>query len=337
MIQYSLMEKFVGLFILLSFLAFLAVMIIVGRGQHWFRVHHTYYAVYKEGYNLAPGTKVKLVKTNIGHVSSVTLTQDNQVKVVMKILAEYSSRIRTDSKAGIASPTFIGSEFINIIPGSPDAEELPPGSEIPSVEAKKISEYLEEFDFEHKMLMLDEILESINYILAELRQPESPLFGSLANLERLTAAAAQGEGTVGKLVHDRELYDRLLVVVDQINGVVSRLDQVMVSARTSVDAVKPVIHSLQTTVDNTRTITGDVKTKVPDYLNDVDVLLKKLNETSALLKKTMTDVPQIPGEARQALRKVDDILDSVKKNILIRGNLPAALHPESHGVEVRGD
>jgi len=61
---------------------------------------------------------VKLLGTDVGQVTQVTLTEDNRVRIGVRILANYASRIRTDSLAIVESPTFIGSEYIAVTPGS---------------------------------------------------------------------------------------------------------------------------------------------------------------------------------------------------------------------------
>ena len=54
------------------------------------------------------------------------------------------------------------------------------------------------------------------------------------------------------------------------------------------------------------------------------------------LEKAMVNAPEISREARAGMKEVNRILESVKKNILIRGNLPKEPTPESHGVQIRG-
>ena len=40
-----------------------------------------------------------MLKTDIGQVTAVELTEENKAKVTMSILADYASRIREDSRA----------------------------------------------------------------------------------------------------------------------------------------------------------------------------------------------------------------------------------------------
>ena len=86
-LEYSTMEKMTGAFILLTLLIFLFTVAIVGRGKNWFRKHVTYYTTFQEGYNLVSGSRVKLFGTDVGKVMEVELTEDNKVRVRIRILS----------------------------------------------------------------------------------------------------------------------------------------------------------------------------------------------------------------------------------------------------------
>lgn len=322
-VKFSAMERTVGLFILLAFLATVGMIATVGRGQNWFRKHNYYFAVYKEGYNLQPGVKVKLLRTDIGEVTEVELTDDNRVKVEMRILEMYASRIRTDSRAAVESPTFIGSEYISIIPGTPKSKVIEPGGQITSKEKKSIGDYLEELEVEHKLLLVEEMMESVASIAEQLQHPEGPLFGTLGNLQDLSGAIAEGQGTVGRIVMKEELYDKVMAELDSINNILA--------------SVQGAADTLQGTAENTKKLSANLSKKTPDMITQVGKILLKLENVSIQLEKAMKDVPEISRQARQGMRDVNEILDSVKKNFLIRGNLPPQPVPESHGLEMRGD
>ncbi|MGD8706819.1 MAG: MlaD family protein, partial [Syntrophobacterales bacterium] len=150
-LQYSTMERMTGAFILLTLIVFLFTVAVVGRGKNWFRKHVVYYTTFEEGYNLVSGSRVKLLGTDIGSVTDVLLTKDNKVKVQVRVLAEYASRIRANSVATVESPTVIGSEYINIRPGTSKAAVIPPEGLIPTKEKKKFTEYLEQYEIGAKL------------------------------------------------------------------------------------------------------------------------------------------------------------------------------------------
>jgi phospholipid/cholesterol/gamma-HCH transport system substrate-binding protein len=324
-LTFSSMERLVGLFILLAFLAFLATVFAVGRGQNWFRQHHDYYAIYKEGYNLQPGVKVKLLRTDIGQVTNVDLTSTNKVRVRMRILASVAGRIRGDSKAVIESPTFIGSEYINIIPGSYQADQIPPGGQIPSQEQKKISDYLEDLEFEHKLLLLDQVLENVASLSDQLQHPDGPLLGTLANVQKMTAMMKEGEGSLGKVIQQEEMYNKIMQQLDAVEKILQSIKGTATSIEGAADAIS-----------STAGTSAGVAQDMPDLVTRFRNILDKVEHITVDLEKAMANAPEISREARSGMKEVNRILESVKKNILIRGNLPKEPTPETHGLQIRG-
>ncbi|MEW5724905.1 MAG: MlaD family protein [Thermodesulfobacteriota bacterium] len=329
--RFTIMERSVGLFILLAFLSFLTTVIMVGRGQNWFRKHNVYWAVYNEGYNIQPGVKVKLLRADIGQVTKVELTEDNKVRVNMRILADYASRIRTDSKAAVESPTLIGSEYINIIPGAdPQAGLIPPGGQIPAREQKKIADYLEEFDFEHKLLLAEETLEYLSDLTEALSNPRGPLLGTLENLRRLTAQIQEGRGTLGRVVREDEIYDKIVKDLDTLDSILANIDEAAKSVKTGAKSVERGAASVEKGARSTKEVTAELEERIPAILTKVQAVLDDL-ETA------MGEAPEISQDARQGMRDVNQILESIKKNFLIRSHLPRQPVPETHGVEIRGE
>jgi hypothetical protein len=72
-------------------------------------------------------------------------------------------------------------------------------------------------------------------------------------------------------------------------------------------------------------------------VDKVQELLDRLLRVSAIMEKAMVEVPEISTQAREGMREVNLILQSVKENFLIRPNLPPTPESESHGLEIRGD
>lgn len=324
-LEYSIMEKMTGAFILLTLLVFLFTVAVVGRGKNWFRKHETYYTTFLEGYNLVSGSRVKLMGTDVGMVTDVALTEDNQVRVRVRILADYVSRIRADSVATVESPTVIGSEYIDITPGTLKAAPIPPGSEIPTEEKKKFTEYLEEYEVGKKLEHIGVILEDLAQITGQLKDPDGPIFGTFGNLQRITATIDAGEGSLGRIVRRDELYEQIRVELNDISRFIASLQK-------TADHLVQASIGIEQGSKNVEMATR----KAPEVADQVHELLDRLLKVSKLLEKAMHEAPEITTQAREGMREVNRILDSVKENFLIRPNLPPPDKPESHGLEIRG-
>jgi len=304
-VQYSTMERMTGAFILLTLLIFLFTVAVVGRGKNWFRKHVVFYTTFEEGYNLVSGSRVKLLGTDVGSVVEVVLSENNQARVKIRVLADYASRIRTNSVAAVESPTVIGSEYININPGTTNAPPIPPEGEIPTKEKKKLMEYLEEYEIGEK-------LENIGKILEDLAQ--------------ITGTVEAGKGSLGRLVKSDELYQQIHDELDAIAKFVATLQE-------TADHLVLAGANIEEGSKNVEKVTREA----PEMVDKVQELLDRLLRVNALMEKAMTEVPEISAQAREGMREVNLILESVKKNFLIRPNLPPSPESESHSLEIRGD
>jgi phospholipid/cholesterol/gamma-HCH transport system substrate-binding protein len=317
-LQYSTMERMTGAFILLTLIVFLFTVAVVGRGKNWFRKHVVYYTTFQEGYNLVSGSRVKLLGTDIGNVTDVLLTKGNKVKVRVKVLAEYASRIRANSVATVESPTVIGSEYINIRPGTSKAAVIPPEGLIPTKEKKKFTEYLEEYEIGAKLEHISKILEDLALITDQLKDPKGPFFGTFSNLQQTTSTVEAGEGSLGRLIKSDELYEHIDTFVGTLQETADHL------LRAGVNIEKGSEHLEKATREG------------PEMVDKTQELLDRLLKVQVILEKVMTEVPEISAQAREGMQEVNRILDSVKENFLIRPNLPPPPDSETHGLEIRG-
>ena len=317
-LQYSTMERMTGAFILLTLIVFLFTVAVVGRGKNWFRKHVVYYTTFEEGYNLVSGSRVKLLGTDIGSVTDVLLTKDNKVKVQVRVLAEYASRIRANSVATVESPTVIGSEYINIRPGTSKAAVIPPEGLIPTKEKKKFTEYLEQYEIGAKLEHIGKILEDLAQITDQLKDPKGPFFGTFSNLQQITGTVEAGEGSLGRLINSDELYEHM----DKFVATLQETADYLVRAGVNIEEGSKHLEKA------TR--------EAPEMVDKTQELLDRLLKVQVILEKVMTEVPEISAQAREGMQEVNRILDSVKENFLIRPNLPPPPDAETHGLEIRG-
>lgn len=324
-LQYSTMERMTGAFILLTLIVFLFTVAVVGRGKNWFRKHVVYYTTFEEGYNLVSGSRVKLLGTDIGSVTDVLLTKSNKVKVKVNVLAEYASRIRANSVATVESPTVIGSEYINIRPGTSKAAVIPPEGLIPSKEKKKFTEYLEQYEIGAKLEYIGKILEDLAQITDQLKDPKGPFFGTFSNLQQITGTVEAGEGSLGRVIKSDELYEHIQAELDAIDTFVATLQE---TADHLVRAGANIEEGSEHLEKATR--------EGPEMVDKTQELLDRLLRVTLIMEKVMTEVPEISAQAREGMQEVNRILDSVKENFLIRPNLPPPPASETHGLEIRG-
>lgn len=304
-------EKIAGAFMVIIVVLLLTFVVMIGRAKHWFETYVTYYTVFDEAYNLSEGAPVKLFNADIGKVKSVKLEGD-KVKVELTVLEDYAARIRKDSVVTVESPTFIGSEYVSIKPGTPEAPPIPEYGTIPSQPKKSLADILAEFEVEKTARTIIKAIQAIAEILEHLRDPEGPLFAvlkstsnSMANIEAVTREIREGRGSLGKLVRSEELLQQVYAQLDHIGGVFQALEgaseqapEIMAGLRDSVHMIKQILANIE------------------QGSQDVPILM----ETSK----------QGIREIRDTLVEVDKVVQSAQRNFLIRPNLP----PEPKGESI---
>jgi phospholipid/cholesterol/gamma-HCH transport system substrate-binding protein len=310
-ISFDAREKIVGAFMVVVVVFLLTIVVMIGRGKDWFKAYVTYYTVFDEAYNLSPDARVKLFQADIGKVKSVRLEGD-KVKVELGILEDYAPRIKMDSVAIVESPTFIGSEYVSIKPGTTEALPIPKNGTIPSKARKSLADFMAEFEVEKTAKMIIKSLQNISEIVSHLRDPEGPLYASLdsvakamANIEAVTHDIRDGKGSLGGLIQSEELLERVYEELNHVNGILRSVEE--------------------------------ATAKTPDIMDDVKQSMNMINQILANIKKGSQDVPAVTRmtkhgmrEMRDSVQEVDKVVKSVQKSFLIRPNLP----PEPKGEDI---
>jgi len=310
-ISFDSRERVVGAFMAIMVILLLTIIVMIGRGKDWFEAYVTYYTVFDEAYNLSKNARVKLFKAEIGKVKSVRLEGD-KVKVTLAILKDYAPRIKTDSVATVESPTLIGSEYVSIKPGTPEAPPIPENGTIPSEAKKSLADFMAEFEVEKTAKMVIKTVQGISEIVAHIRDPEGPLYSSLdsmakalANIEAVTHEIRQGKGSVGGLVHSEGLLQKMYEELNHLDRILKNIE--------------------------------DATAKTPDIMDSVNKNLNMINQILVNIEKGSQDLPVVTKttkhgirEIRDGVEEVDKIVQSVQKSFLIRPNLP----PEPKGEDI---
>ena len=297
---YTSREKLAGLFILAGLAAGFAIAVAIGGGYDWFQSYNRYYTIFNNGYGLEPGVKVKFLRTDIGLVTRLELTDNNKVKVHLSIRDDFADRIKTDSVANINSPTFIGSEFIDILPGTPRTAVIPEGGQIAAVERKSLSEYVEDLRLDIMLARVEDTMTNVASLTSQLQEPAGPFLGTMADIRQMTSTVVGGQGSLGRVLYDIEAYGKLNRSLDDVNA-----------------------------------ITGNFS-NLSDRLNrDLPPIVGRVGTIADQVEQGTRHLPEIGRGAREGLRGANQVLESVKRNFLIRGNLPRDPAPETQTVPAR--
>ena len=308
-------ERIVGVFITGIVILLLAAVVMIGRGKDWFVTYVSYYTTFKESYNLAVNTPVKLFNADIGKVKKITLVR-NLVEVELAIAETYTTRIRKDTVASVKSPTLIGSEFVDIKPGDPFALLIPEGGKIPSVEKKSIARVLEEFQIEKTAKMFVEAIQNLALIVQTIQEPKGPLFSlfdhannSLGSLDLIVQDIRSGKGTLGDILVSRALIDniqdkidRVGSILEDVNQVTAKMPQTMAVVQDTLKASQPLMQGL-----------GKATAKLPRTLDEVQDTLKASQPLMKGLGIAAAKVPRTLDEVQRTLKVSQKVMKDITK------------------------
>ena len=329
-LNYSKKEKIVGIFVVFICLLLLSTIVILGRGKNWFQDFNTYYTTFDESYNLKVGADVKLFKTNIGKVKSISV--ENKVRIKLAILAKYESRIRTNTVTIVESPTFVGSEYISIIPSSEDAPLLPQESEIPSKAKKSITDLLAEFEVEKTAKKFIIAIQNLADFTQTLKEYKHPLMSALESIrkttqhiETITKGVEAGGGTLGNLLMSTELLDAVLIRLDNVDKILAHLSEASSKTPGTVDQLQNSlagIPEITAGVAESAALLKNILSEIEKNLPNIQAILENAEMGSRDIPEITTSVTRVIQEARDEIENVDKVIQSLQNNFLIKPNLP---------------
>ncbi|MBW1916585.1 MAG: MCE family protein [Deltaproteobacteria bacterium] len=306
-------EKLAGLFLFLMLLVTVAALLAIGQGKAWFKSQQTYLVKFKQGYNLTPGSAVKMFNTEIGKVTDLHISRimdQTQVVITIKVLAEYADLIRQDSVAEVQSPGLFGSEYLEISPGSSGYPPVAEYGTIPSQERKTFADYLEEFKPEESLRRAKQILINLAYLTEQLKTHERKLLTSVNKFNEVMASILEAKGSLGKLMMQTDFYGRLGESLTKIENVVKDAQSITSNLKDTTSQMPALAKSVREEVQTVKSILADIKQGSQEF-------------------------PELMGSASEAARGGTAVVDALKANPLIRLTLPKQPDSETIHLEPR--
>lgn len=227
----------VGLFLLAGLIVLLGSIFTLGSNKTLFQDTFEIKSYFDSVQGLNVGGVVSLSGLKVGNVDRITFDETkNLVEVVSRIDPEFKNKIKKDSHVEIRTQGALGDKYLYIIPGTPSAEVVKNGDElkadygndIMAILSKRGSESEKLFDaiadFQKLMNSLTannkipSLLNKLDSAAGNLSEVSANLNGtmkkgsfdrSITKLEKIVDKIDRGEGTLGALINDRSVHDRI--------------------------------------------------------------------------------------------------------------------------------
>ena len=233
--------------------------------------------------------------------------------------------IRADAKAKIGSDGLIGNKIIVISGGSPGAPAIE-GDENLAVEGS--------LDTDDMMVTLEKSNNNLLDITTDVKKVSSNL--------------ATGQGSLGALLNERGLYDQLTAVVARLNAAAQNSEQLtrslaqytsslnapgtlaagLVSDTVIMPSLKAAASELNIASRNATALTSDLKNAVSNLDSNNSAVGVLLHD-----EKAASDLRSTLGNLNSGSKKLDENLEALQHNFLLRGFFRKKAKREAKAIE----
>jgi phospholipid/cholesterol/gamma-HCH transport system substrate-binding protein len=213
-----------GAFVVATLAILAAGVFIIGSKSYLFSSTYRLKAQFDNVAGLAAGADVQVGGVHSGTVQSINLPNKpgEQVTVVMDLDKSTHEIIKQDSVASIETEGLLGNQFVAISFGSVGQGNVKDGEIIQS---------------EPPLLMAD-MLKKANGILESSQQAVQNTTEATANLKSISAKIDSGQGTVGELVNDKQLYSNLEQTTTTLHDTVLQAQSGVTDFQENMEALK---------------------------------------------------------------------------------------------------
>lgn len=209
----------VGVFLIIALAMGTVSLVLIGRSGNVFGERYQLVTLVRSAAGLVSGAEVQLAGQAVGQVDRVLLIPPEDraengpaVALWLNVNVAVQAQIREDSRAQVRTQGLLGDRLIDIRPGSAGARILQDGDTVQAASS---------VDFDA--------------LIAEGSEAVSELVEITGNLAELTRGMLAGEGTIGRLVTDPALYERMVSLAGSMDTLVAA----------AADADGPVMHMLE--------------------------------------------------------------------------------------------
>jgi len=213
-----------GAFIVVTLALLAGGVFVIGSNAYLFRKTYQLKAQFANVEGLAAGADVQVGGVHSGTVHSIDLPHrpGELVTVVIDLDKSTHEIIKQDSVATIETSGLLGSQYLAISFGSVGQAEVRDGGSIQSKPPLEIAD----------------LLVKANGILSDSQEAVENVSEATGHLNSVSAKIDSGQGTVGALVNDKELYSDLHRSATTLSGTLVQAQDGVTDFRENMEAMK---------------------------------------------------------------------------------------------------
>ena len=252
--------------------AVLAVLIFLMTGSGgFFTPKINLYSYFDDAQGLRVGAPVNLQGVPIGNVTEITIVNHGitPVRVQMKIIKKSAAEIPTDSNAALTQAGVLGETFVNIDRTlAKSRQSVSDGAELQIHDNPSIQDV---------MKSTQSSLQNVDVLIRRL--------------DRIVSFIESGQGSIGKLIYDQELYNRLNSTLNEVQTMVN-----MISA--GKGSIGKLVNS------------DELYDKANLAVDNLNKIIGEIQAGNGTVGKLLKD-PTLYNNANQAIAKANDLMSGI--------------------------
>ena len=286
-----------GIFVFIGMIVTIIIIFLLGEKSDLFSSTFTVKAYFNDIQGLRSGASVRLSGINVGSVKDVEIIGDTtgKVEVTMSLEEDVKKFITTNTEATIETEGLVGNKVIILHIDRSRGEAIEDNGIINSREPISFTDIIEE-------------TKGIMEYTKEMTK----------NLNEIIARVNEGEGTIGKLFVDDDLYNQATQITEQA-------DQSLKAITSELEGITSLFDSLgigvQHVITNVNNVVSDIDVVLSDIKEGQGVLGSLLVEGSdydTLIADVLQDIRQTTNDARLAASRLAENMEALKHNWLFK-------------------
>jgi len=287
----------IGIFIFLALVILVVGIFMLGDKDALFSSTFEVRAFFHDIQGLKSGATVRLSGIDVGTVSDIAIVDDTtgRVEVTMDIKEDIARFIRTDTRASIETEGLVGNKVVVLQIGSSSADRVRDGGVIQSKEPIGFAEVIEE-------------TQGIMQYTKEMTK----------DLSEIVARVNRGEGSIGKLLVDEELYRDAASLTKRAD---SSLKNITVEINEMTELFDKLGKGVETVVGNINEVVSDLDTIIAGVKDGKGMLGSMLVEGSyfdSAFVNAIRNIEMTTYDARIAASRLAENMEALKHNWLFK-------------------
>ncbi|MBN8280713.1 MAG: MCE family protein [Gammaproteobacteria bacterium] len=310
------LETRLGMFFALALIAGLVVLELAG-GFNFFSKGVQVRARFASVNELQVGAPVKLAGVQVGEVRGVSI-EDNRVAVTLRLRPD--AGVRTDSRAAIRFAGLMGQNYVSLSFGTPGAPVVTEGTELETEAVPDLSQVLSKLDSavggvsSITNLFAGDSFQNLLGPLTDFLKDNNPrLSGILSNMNTVSRQIAAGQGTIGRLVMEDQLYTAAVQTVTNMSATATKLQSMVDDGSAAIGEARKLVTDVNAGQGTLGKLVRDeaLYLETKEAMSNLKEILQKINHGQGLAGKVVNDETFFKN-VKGTLQKVEKATDGLE-------------------------